>query len=247
MEREIKSWRREKKVSAHRGHQPRLGRTSHSTGFPDQTDKFPRFARDDSSGLISALYFPAVKPIPPSSLALLSSQLRGRRAAAAPALRPRPPGELAPPVPTEALVGPAVSPSCRSRSSPPTPALQSDTLYAPYRDRADDAHSGPTRSSARRSPAARPRCAGSFRRSCGRPRGARPGSSAIPTQMGQAMLRSPKMKDIPDPLRSSLRNLMAVAGGRVVMVPAALAFSRSRTGGFAPISRSWWRTPARAR
>jgi hypothetical protein len=48
--------------------------------------------------------------------------------------------------------------------------------------------------------------------------------------MGQAVLRSPKLRDIPDPLRSSLRNLMAVAGGRVAMVPAALAFGRDTDG-----------------
>jgi hypothetical protein len=48
--------------------------------------------------------------------------------------------------------------------------------------------------------------------------------------MGQAMLRSPKLRDLPDPLRSSLRNLMAVAGGRVVMVPASLGFGRQADG-----------------
>jgi len=48
--------------------------------------------------------------------------------------------------------------------------------------------------------------------------------------MGQAMLRSPKLKDIPDPLRSSLRNLMAVVGGRAVMVPASLGFGRQADG-----------------
>jgi hypothetical protein len=48
--------------------------------------------------------------------------------------------------------------------------------------------------------------------------------------MGQAMLRSPKLKDIPDPLRSSLRNLMAVVGGRAVMVPTSLGFGRQADG-----------------
>jgi hypothetical protein len=48
--------------------------------------------------------------------------------------------------------------------------------------------------------------------------------------MGQAMLRSPKLKEVPDPLRSSLRNLMAVVGGRVVMVPAAVGFGREADG-----------------
>jgi len=48
--------------------------------------------------------------------------------------------------------------------------------------------------------------------------------------MGQAMLRAPKLRDIPDPLRASLRNLMAVVGGRVAMVPAALGFSPDTAG-----------------
>jgi hypothetical protein len=51
-----------------------------------------------------------------------------------------------------------------------------------------------------------------------------------PDQMGQAMLRSPGMRELPDPLRSSLRNLMAVVGGRVVMVPASLGFGRDAQG-----------------
>lgn len=58
-----------------------------------------------------------------------------------------------------------------------------------------------------------------------------PGIVDDPDQMGQALLRSPKLKDVPDPLRASLRNLMAVVGGRVVMVPAALGFGREADGG----------------
>jgi hypothetical protein len=52
-----------------------------------------------------------------------------------------------------------------------------------------------------------------------------PGIVNDPDQMGQALLRSPKLRNVPDPLRSSLRNLMAVVGGRVAMVPAALGFT----------------------
>jgi hypothetical protein len=58
-----------------------------------------------------------------------------------------------------------------------------------------------------------------------------PGIVGDPDQMGQAMLRAPKLKDVPEPLRASLRNLMAVVGGRVAMVPAALSFSPDSTGG----------------
>jgi hypothetical protein len=51
-----------------------------------------------------------------------------------------------------------------------------------------------------------------------------------PDQMGQAMLRATRLREVPDPLRSSLRTLMAVVGGRIVMVPAALSFSSDTTG-----------------
>ena len=46
-----------------------------------------------------------------------------------------------------------------------------------------------------------------------------PGIVGDPDQMGQATLRSPKLREVPDPLRSSLRNLMAVVGGRAVDGP----------------------------
>jgi hypothetical protein len=45
-----------------------------------------------------------------------------------------------------------------------------------------------------------------------------------PDRMGQSLLRVKDMKDVPDPLRSDLRSLMALAGGRYALVPAALAF-----------------------
>jgi hypothetical protein len=51
-----------------------------------------------------------------------------------------------------------------------------------------------------------------------------------PDQMGQAVLRAPKLEVIPDPLRSSLRSLMAVAGGRLVLVPAAIGFGPEPDG-----------------
>ena len=46
-----------------------------------------------------------------------------------------------------------------------------------------------------------------------------------PDQMGQAVMRSPNIKVLPDPLRSSLRNLVALTDGRVIMIPAALGFN----------------------
>jgi hypothetical protein len=52
-----------------------------------------------------------------------------------------------------------------------------------------------------------------------------------PDRMGHAVLRNPGLKTVPDPLRSSLRTLVAIAGGRFVFIPAALAFSRDEEGG----------------
>ena len=51
-----------------------------------------------------------------------------------------------------------------------------------------------------------------------------------PDQMGQAVLRGPKILVVPDPLRSSLRSLMAVAGGRFALVPAAVGFGPEPDG-----------------
>lgn len=51
-----------------------------------------------------------------------------------------------------------------------------------------------------------------------------------PDQMGHSVLRGPKITAIPDPLRSSLRSLMAVAGGRLALVPASLGFGPEPDG-----------------
>jgi hypothetical protein len=53
---------------------------------------------------------------------------------------------------------------------------------------------------------------------------------ADPDEMGQAMLRNERMKDVPDQLASPLRRFSAMAGGRMVLVPAALGFSRVPDG-----------------
>lgn len=53
-----------------------------------------------------------------------------------------------------------------------------------------------------------------------------PGVVADPDQMGQAVLRQASLRTVPDPLRSFLRNLMAVAGGgRHAFIPAAAIFT----------------------
>lgn len=51
-----------------------------------------------------------------------------------------------------------------------------------------------------------------------------------PDQIGQAILRSPKMEKVPDPLRSSIRGLVALAGGRLALVPASLGFGPEPNG-----------------
>src|SRR5207247_3846680 len=55
-----------------------------------------------------------------------------------------------------------------------------------------------------------------------------PGVVADPDQMATAVLRVESITQVPDPLRSQLRNLAAVAGsgGRFVVVPAALIYRR---------------------
>lgn len=51
-----------------------------------------------------------------------------------------------------------------------------------------------------------------------------------PDDMGQAVLRAPKLQTIPDPLRSSLRSLLAIADGRLALVPASLGFGPEPDG-----------------
>lgn len=47
-----------------------------------------------------------------------------------------------------------------------------------------------------------------------------------PDRMGQAVMRSPDLKEVPDPLRGYVRQLLALAGGaRFALIPAALYLS----------------------
>ena len=131
------------------------------------------------------------------------------------------------PVPTEGLAGQevAVLPLTLVATDP---AFLTDTAFSRYRDRRTTlswADSVIGEALVGRAPEVRwvlpPELRKVARRS--------PGIVNDPDQMGQALLRSPKLKNVPDPLRSSLRNLMAVVGGRVAMVPAALGFSPDST------------------
>jgi hypothetical protein len=109
------------------------------------------------------------------------------------------------------------------------PALQSDTLYAAYKDRratllwADsligDAFVG-------RAPEVNWILPPKLRKVARRA----PGLVGDPDQMGQAVMRAPNIRVIPDPLRSNLRSLVALTDARIVMIPAALGFSRDTVG-----------------
>lgn len=56
-----------------------------------------------------------------------------------------------------------------------------------------------------------------------------PGMLANPDQMGTALLRSP-LDRVPDPLRSQLRTLTGMAGGRHALLPASLVFRSDSSG-----------------
>lgn len=52
-----------------------------------------------------------------------------------------------------------------------------------------------------------------------------PGVASDPDRMGQSVMRNHELKAVPDPLRSSLRALTALAGGRHALIPASLIFT----------------------
>jgi hypothetical protein len=53
------------------------------------------------------------------------------------------------------------------------------------------------------------------------------GVVADPDHLGTALLRADRLVDVPDPLRSQLRTLIALAGGRYALIPAALVYRRA--------------------
>jgi hypothetical protein len=109
------------------------------------------------------------------------------------------------------------------------PELESDSSYAPYKEhraalsRADSLVSEGIHA---RAPEVNwvlpPELRKISRRSAG--------FVADPDQMGQAVLRAPELSKIPDPLRSSLRNLVALTDGRMALVPASLGFGPEPDG-----------------
>ena len=103
------------------------------------------------------------------------------------------------------------------------PALQSDTLLAPYKDHRTALLRGDSLLGVEiesRAPEVKwilpPQLRKVARRSAG--------FVDDPDQMGQAVLRSPNLTKVPDPLRSSLRGLVALVDARLVLVPASLGF-----------------------
>jgi hypothetical protein len=173
-----------------------------------------------------------VKPIPSLIFALLSFSCAAKAQQPVPT---QPPPQATPqtpqpvqPVPTEALVGQhvALMPITLVAADP---ALLADTIYAPYRDRRTTllwADSLIGEAFVGRAPEVQWVLPAELRKVARRS----PGIVGDPDQMGQAVLRSPKLRELPDPLRSSLRNLMAVVGGRITMVPASIGFGRQADG-----------------
>jgi hypothetical protein len=109
------------------------------------------------------------------------------------------------------------------------PSLQSDSAYADYRDRRlalSRADSMIGEALLGRGPEVRWVLPPELRKMARRSGGFVPD----PDQMGQAILRSPKLINIPDPLRSSMRNLLAIADTRLAFVPASLGFSPETNG-----------------
>jgi len=57
-----------------------------------------------------------------------------------------------------------------------------------------------------------------------------PSMQIDPDRMGQSIMGAPKLTFMPDPLRSYARNMVALAGGRLVLIPAAFAFTHTPEG-----------------
>jgi hypothetical protein len=109
------------------------------------------------------------------------------------------------------------------------PTLQSNPIYTEYRDRRGGLHRADSLISEAlvgRGPEVHWVLPPELRKMARRAAGFVPD----PDDMGQAVLRAPKLAVIPDPLRSSLRSLLAIADGRVALVPAALGFGPEPDG-----------------
>ena len=109
------------------------------------------------------------------------------------------------------------------------PAVQSDTVYLEYKDRRSAlrrADSLIAEALLGRGPEVGWVLPPELRKMARRSAGFVPD----PDQMGQAVLRAPKLTVLPDPLRSSLRSLLAIADARLALVPASLGFGPEPDG-----------------
>jgi hypothetical protein len=109
------------------------------------------------------------------------------------------------------------------------PTLQSDSSYVGYKDRRaglNRADSLVSEALVGRAPEVHWILPPALRKMARRAAG----FVADPDDMGQAVLRAPKLENIPDPLRSNLRGLLAIADGRLALVPAALGFGPEADG-----------------
>jgi hypothetical protein len=109
------------------------------------------------------------------------------------------------------------------------PALESEPVYTEYRDRRGGLHRADSlisKALVGRGPEVRWVLPPELRKMARRAAGFVPD----PDDMGQAVLRAPKLVNIPDPLRSSLRSLLAIADGRLALVPAAIGFLPEQDG-----------------
>ena len=53
-----------------------------------------------------------------------------------------------------------------------------------------------------------------------------------PDHLGQGVMRAPNLKEVPDPLRANLRQLLALAGGaRYALIPAAMGIAPAESSG----------------
>jgi hypothetical protein len=57
-----------------------------------------------------------------------------------------------------------------------------------------------------------------------------PSLNVDPDKMGQSIMGAPKITTVPDPLRTYARSLVAIAGGRLVLIPAFITFNRTPEG-----------------
>lgn len=58
-----------------------------------------------------------------------------------------------------------------------------------------------------------------------------PATVTNPDRMGHALMRTPGIELVPDPLRAYLRSLTAMTNARMVMIPAAVRFTVDPAGG----------------